>query len=147
MTNNMHADEPKTPRISGNAQAASASQEEGNRSSATSEDVKGVADAQSLKAKILGPQNLSMKKPPSLYRVILLNDDFTPEAFVLAVLQNCFGHGEEDSKALINEIQNKGSGVGGVYSYEVAETKMDQVSKSARKGRYPLQCTLERLNA
>ncbi|QCE33371.1 ATP-dependent Clp protease adaptor ClpS [Acetobacteraceae bacterium] len=147
MTNDIHSDKPQNASISDNAHAATSSQEEGSRSATPSEEIKGLEKAKSLKEKILGTQSLSGKKPPSLYRVVLLNDDFTPEAFVMAVLRSCFGHNEEESKNLIQEIQNKGSGVGGIYSYEIAETKMDQVGKSARKGRYPLQCTLERIDS
>ena len=79
------------------------------------------------------------KKPP-MYKVILLNDDFTPMEFVVHVLEKFFKIGRE--KAI--EIHQKGLAIVGVYSNEVAETKVSQVMNHARKNQHPLQCTMEK---
>ncbi|WP_138379669.1 ATP-dependent Clp protease adapter ClpS [Luteithermobacter gelatinilyticus] len=83
-------------------------------------------------------------KKPSLYKVLMLNDDYTPMDFVVHVLQNFFGKPEPEAVQIMLQVHQKGVGVCGVYSFEVAETKVAQVIDYARKHQHPLQCTLEK---
>lgn len=84
-----------------------------------------------------------VKRPP-LYKVILLNDDFTPMDFVVHVLQRFFRMTLEHATRVMLNVHQKGVGVCGVFTYEVAETKVRQVTDYARKHQHPLQCTLEK---
>lgn len=83
-------------------------------------------------------------KKPNLYRVIILNDDYTPMEFVVHVLEKYFNKGREDATRIMLHVHQKGSGVCGVYTYEVAETKVTQVIDFARQHGHPLQCTMEK---
>jgi len=83
-------------------------------------------------------------KKPSLYRVLLLNDDYTPMEFVVHVLEKHFGKSREDATRIMLMVHHKGSGICGVYTYEVAETKVTQVIDFARQHGHPLQCTMEK---
>lgn len=83
-------------------------------------------------------------KQPSMYKVIMLNDDYTPMEFVVMVLERCFAKGHEDAVKIMLHVHQKGVGVCGVYTYEVAETKVQQVMDLAQKHQHPLQCTLEK---
>lgn len=83
-------------------------------------------------------------KKPSLYKVLLLNDDYTPMEFVVFVLQQFFGKSVEDAYTIMMHVHQKGVGVCGVYTFEVAETKVTQVMDYARQTGHPLQCTLEK---
>lgn len=83
-------------------------------------------------------------KKPSLYRVLMLNDDYTPMEFVVHVLQRIFNKSQDDSVKVMLHVHQRGVGVCGVYTYEVAETKVTQVIDFARKHEHPLQCTLEK---
>jgi len=83
-------------------------------------------------------------KKPSLYRVLMLNDDYTPMEFVVLVLQRFFRMSMEDATRVMLHVHQKGVGVCGVFSYEVAETKVTQVMDFARQHQHPLQCTLEK---
>ena len=83
------------------------------------------------------------KKPP-MYKVILLNDDFTPMEFVVHVLERFFKIGREKAIEIMLDVHQKGLAVVGVYSNEVAETKVSQVMDHARKNQHPLQCTMEK---
>jgi len=83
------------------------------------------------------------KKPP-LYKCILLNDDYTPMEFVVHVLERFFGKGREEATQIMLHVHRKGVGVCGVYTYEVAETKVTQVVDFARRHQHPLQCTMEK---
>jgi len=80
---------------------------------------------------------------PKRYKVVLLNDDYTPMEFVVWVLTNVFRHGQAAATRIMLHIHNSGVGVAGVYSREVAETRVAQVEKVARDAGHPLQCTLE----
>ncbi len=82
-------------------------------------------------------------KRPRLYKVILLNDDYTTMEFVVLVLEHVFHHGESTSRAIMLNIHQTGAGIAGVYTYEVAETKVQQVLELAQQNEYPLQCTME----
>jgi ATP-dependent Clp protease adaptor protein ClpS len=82
-------------------------------------------------------------KRPRLYKVILLNDDYTTMEFVVLVLEHVFHHGEATSRAIMLNIHQTGAGIAGVYTYEIAETKVQQVLELAQQAEYPLQCTME----
>ena len=81
---------------------------------------------------------------PSLYRVLMLNDDYTPMEFVVMVLQRFFGHNNEAAQRIMLHVHQKGVGICGVYTFEVAETKVGQVMELAKEHQHPLQCTLEK---
>ena len=83
-------------------------------------------------------------KTPSPYKVLMLNDDYTPMEFVVQVLQMIFKMNLEDATRFMLHVHQRGVGVCGVFSYEVAETKVAQVMDFARKNEHPLQCTLEK---
>lgn len=82
-------------------------------------------------------------KPPPLYKVLLLNDDFTPMDFVVQVLQRFFSKSREQATQIMLKVHNEGVGVCGIYPRDVAETKVHQVIQYARRHQHPLQCTLE----
>jgi ATP-dependent Clp protease adaptor protein ClpS len=81
---------------------------------------------------------------PSMYKVLLLNDDYTPMEFVIHVLERFFGKGQEDATRIMLHVHNHGVGICGVYTYEIAETKVTQVIDFARQHQHPLQCTMEK---
>ena len=83
-------------------------------------------------------------KKPAMYKVLLLNDDYTPMEFVVYSLERFFQKNREDATRVMLHVHQKGGGVCGVYSYEVAETKVTQVMDFARQNEHPLQCTLEK---
>jgi ATP-dependent Clp protease adaptor protein ClpS len=83
-------------------------------------------------------------KKPSLYKVLLLNDDYTPMEFVVFVLERFFNKSAEDANRIMMHVHQKGVGICGVYTYEVAETKVAQVMNFARQNQHPLQCTMEK---
>ncbi len=80
---------------------------------------------------------------PKLYKVLLLNDDYTTMEFVVALLIHVFHHDESTAQAIMLHIHTNGVGIAGVYTYEVAETKVAMVMDLAEKAEFPLQCTLE----
>jgi ATP-dependent Clp protease adaptor protein ClpS len=81
---------------------------------------------------------------PNMYRVLLLNDDYTPMEFVIAILQAFFNKTSEEATQIMLHVHNNGVGECGVYTYEVAETKVAQVMDHARKNQHPLQCIMEK---
>jgi len=83
-------------------------------------------------------------KKPSMYKVLMLNDDYTPMEFVVDVLQNIFQKTREEATEVMLHVHQKGVGICGVYTYEIAETKVTQTVDYARKNQHPLQCTLEK---
>lgn len=83
-------------------------------------------------------------KRPSQYKVLLLNDDYTPMEFVVHVLQRFFKMDMEEATRVMLQVHQRGVGVCGIFSYEVAETKVNQVMDFARQNQHPLQCTLEK---
>ena len=83
-------------------------------------------------------------KQPSMYKVLLLNDDYTPMEFVVMVLKRFFRMDLEQATRVMLQVHQKGVGICGVFSYEVAETKVNQVMDFARQNQHPLQCTLEK---
>ncbi len=82
-------------------------------------------------------------KPPPLFKVILLNDDYTPMEFVVVVLQTFFGMTREQATQVMLKVHREGMGVCGVYPKDVATTKVEQVAAYARKHQHPLQCVME----
>ena len=83
-------------------------------------------------------------KKPSNYKVLMLNDDYTPMEFVVLVLQQFFSMSIEDATRVMLQVHQQGVAVCGVFTYEVAETKVSQVIDFARENQHPLQCTLEK---
>ena len=83
-------------------------------------------------------------KKPSMYKVLLLNDDFTPMDFVIHVLERFFSKTREEATDVMLHVHRRGVGLCGVYTYEVAETKVAQVMDFARANEQPLQCTMEK---
>ena len=81
---------------------------------------------------------------PSLYKVLLLNDDYTPQEFVVVVIERFFNRSFEDARRIMLHVHLKGVGTCGVYTFEVAETKVAQVLEFARQNQHPLQCTMEK---
>jgi ATP-dependent Clp protease adaptor protein ClpS len=82
-------------------------------------------------------------KEPSLYHVVLLNDDYTPMEFVVIILEQFFSKGREDATRIMLNVHTKGKGVCGTYTREVAETKAANVNDFAREHNHPLLCTME----
>jgi len=95
-----------------------------------------------------GTQVITRTKPavkkPSLYRVLLLNDDFTPMEFVIEILARYFSMDMESATEVMLHVHQNGVGECGVFTYEVAETKVTQVMDHARKNQHPLQCVMEK---
>jgi ATP-dependent Clp protease adaptor protein ClpS len=81
---------------------------------------------------------------PPLYKVLMLNDDYTPMEFVVYVLERIFGISNQQAVDIMLTVHNKGLAVVGVFSYEIAETKVGQVMELARRNQHPLQCTMEK---
>ena len=84
-----------------------------------------------------------VKRPP-LYKVLLLNDDFTPMEFVVHVLEKFFSINHESAVQIMLAVHKEGVAVVGIYSHEIAETKVTQVMDYSRKNQHPLQCTMEK---
>ena len=82
-------------------------------------------------------------KQPPLYRVVLINDDYTPMEFVVDILESVFGMERTRATQVMLEVHTKGKGVCGVYNFEIAETKVAQVMSIARQHQHPLLCTME----
>ena len=85
----------------------------------------------------------SRVKPPPMYQVVLLNDDYKPMEFVVGVLQKFFGKGREQATQIMLKVHHDGRGVCGVYPRDIAATKVEQVSSYSRQHQHPLQCVME----
>ena len=83
-------------------------------------------------------------KKPALYKVLLLNDDYTPMEFVVMLLESIFHKNQEEATRIMLHVHQRGVGICGVFSYDVAETKVTQVMDAARRQEHPLQATMER---
>ena len=105
-------------------------------------DKNGSGGGKSDTATITKPKTKT--KRPSLYRVLILNDDYTPMEFVVLVLQDVFNKSREDAMRIMLHVHNHGVGECGVYPFEVAETKVTRVMDAARKNQHPLQCVMEK---
>jgi ATP-dependent Clp protease adaptor protein ClpS len=93
---------------------------------------------------ILLTKTKSSTERPPLYKVMLINDDYTPMEFVVYVLQRFFGINHDQAIELMMTVHKKGLAIVGVFSFEIAETKVTQVMDFARQNQHPLQCTMEK---
>lgn len=84
-------------------------------------------------------------KKPSLYKVVMLNDDYTPMDFVVYLLKTLFRKNHNEASKIMLEVHNKGAGICGIFPYEIAETKILKVINTARNNGFPLLCTLEKI--
>ena len=98
--------------------------------------------SQYLEGPLVQEAKPQLQKPP-FYKVILLNDDFTPMEFVVVILQRFFHKNREEATRIMLHVHQKGIGICGVFTREVAETKVRQVLDFAKENKHPLQCTLE----
>ncbi len=89
-------------------------------------------------------QTKTKTQKPAMYRVLILNDDYTPMEFVTYVLERFFNKSRESALRIMLHVHQNGVGVCGVFTYEVAETKVAQVIETARRHQHPLQCTMEK---
>lgn len=103
----------------------------------------GKKDGNDSDASILTKTRTETQRPP-LYKVLLLNDDYTPMEFVVHVLERYFGLNHAQAFEIMLTVHKKGLAVVGVFSFEVAETKVAQVMDFARRHQHPLQCTMEK---
>ena len=92
----------------------------------------------------LATRTRTRTKKPTPYRVLMLNDDYTPMEFVVIVLKRFFRMDMEEATRVMLQVHQRGVGVCGIFPYEVAETKVNQVMDFARQNQHPLQCTLEK---
>ena len=83
------------------------------------------------------------QKPPPMFKVLLLNDDFTPMDFVVQVLQQFFAKSREQATQIMLKVHNEGAGLCGIYPRDIAETKVNQVALFAQEHQHPLQCVME----
>jgi len=83
-------------------------------------------------------------KTPSLYKVVILNDDFTPQDYVVHILEKFFRKTKEEATVLMLQVHRKGMGIAGVFTLEIAETKAAQVNEYSKSHQYPLKCVVER---
>ena len=109
---------------------------------AQDDDDAGVSEGQGQVG--IATRTRAKPKKPSLYKVLMLNDDYTPMEFVVMVLKRFFRMDLEQATRVMLHVHQKGVGVCGVFPYEVAETKVNQVMDFARENQHPLQCTLEK---
>ena len=92
----------------------------------------------------LATKTKSKPKRPSMYKVLMLNDDYTPMEFVVHVLRRFFGLAHAQAFEIMLTVHKRGVAVVGVFSFEIAETKVTQVMEYARRNQHPLQCTMEK---
>lgn len=92
---------------------------------------------------VIAERQEQQTKPPALFRVVMLNDDYTPMEFVIRVLQQYFQHDLEKATMIMLKIHHEGRGVCGVYTQDVAATKVELVLAAARRDQHPLQCIME----
>jgi ATP-dependent Clp protease adaptor protein ClpS len=100
-------------------------------------------DDQGSQSGVLTEREVRVQRP-HLYKVLLHNDDYTPMEFVVDILVKFFNKSSSQATEIMLAVHHKGKGLAGVYPYEIAETKVAQVTEAAREQEYPLQCTLER---
>ncbi len=99
-------------------------------------------DSDSDDTLLLEQSRPKLQKPP-LYKVVLLNDDFTPMEFVVHVLESIFSHNRESATRIMLNVHKSGKGICGVYTKDIAETKVTQVNSYARENKHPLLCDME----
>ena len=108
------------------------------------EDEDGGKDADRQDQVGIATKTRAKPKKPSQYKVLMLNDDYTPMEFVVLVLKRFFSMDLEQATRVMLHVHQRGVGVCGIFTYEVAETKVNQVMDFARQNQHPLQCTLEK---
>ncbi len=108
------------------------------------EDEDGGKDADGQNQIGVATKTRAKPKKPSQYKVLMLNDDYTPMEFVVLVLKRFFSMDLEQATRVMLHVHQRGVGVCGIFTYEVAETKVNQVMDFARQNQHPLQCTLEK---
>ena len=94
---------------------------------------------------LIKTQTKEKLKKPSLYKVLILNDDYTPMEFVVYLLKSFFNKSNEEATKIMLHVHQNGIGVCGIFSYEIAEPKVIQVLDTSRKNNHPLQCTMEKV--
>ena len=94
---------------------------------------------------LIKTQTKNKLKKPSLYKVLILNDDYTPMEFVVYLLKSFFNKSNEEATKIMLHVHQNGIGVCGIFSYEIAETKVIQVLDTSRKNNHHLQCTMEKV--
>ena len=94
---------------------------------------------------LIKTQTKNKLKKPSLYKVLILNDDYTPMEFFVYLLKSFFNKSNEEATKIMLHVHQNGIGVCGIFSYEIAETKVIQVLDTSRKNNHPLQCTMEKV--
>ena len=94
---------------------------------------------------LIKTQTKEKLKKPSLYKVLILYDDYTPMEFVVYLLKSFFNKSNEEATKIMLHVHQNGIGVCGIFSYEIAETKVIQVLDTSRKNNHPLQCTMEKV--
>jgi len=92
----------------------------------------------------LAVKSRSQTKKPAMYKVLMLNDDYTPMEFVVQVLETFFSKSHDEAMKIMLHVHQRGVGMCGVYTYEIAETKVTRVMDLARQNQHPLQCTIEK---
>jgi ATP-dependent Clp protease adaptor protein ClpS len=102
-----------------------------------------VPDNQEENEEVLLTESKQKLKKPPLYKVLLHNDDYTTMEFVVFVLQTVFSKGQEDATRIMLAVHQQGVGVAGVYTFEIAEAKIDKVLDMAREKEFPLLCSME----
>ncbi len=121
---------------------------EGDRGRETAGPARGSGNGDDRDSRGIGTGIVTKTRPktkkPSLYKVLLLNDDYTPMEFVVHVLERFFSKPREEAVQIMLHVHRHGVGICGVYTFEVAETKVAQVIELARRHQHPLQCTMEK---
>ena len=117
---------------------------EGGGARLSKEPRKGGGEGGAGSGTALIPRTRTQTRRPHMYRVLLLNDDYTTQEFVIVVLRKYFNKSVEEATRIMLHVHNHGVGECGVYTYEVAETKVTQVMDFARKHQHPLQCIMEK---
>ena len=94
---------------------------------------------------LIKTQTKNKLKKPSLYKVLILNDDYTPMEFVVDVIQKVFKKSHDEATKIMLQIHTEGIGICGIYPLEIAETKMNQVLNLSKESQHPLQCIIEKI--
>ena len=114
-----------------------------HQTSSSHDSRKSDSDSVSPHAELAEKTKIKTQKP-SMYKVYILNDDYTPMDFVVEVLEGIFNKAHDEAERIMLHVHHKGAGLCGVYSYDIAETKVSLVLQAARVAQYPLQCKMER---
>jgi len=115
-----------------------------NRFTETGAGPDNEGDSEGVEERGVATKTRPKTKKPSMWRVILMNDDYTPMEFVVSILMGIFKKTAEEATQIMLNVHQSGIGTCGVYTFEVAETKVAQVMDAAKRAQHPLQCTLEK---